>query len=96
MSYRLIVHCTVYYDYDNSSVLLSDNICTLPYIEFYLFSTYIAIHRKQPSKSILLADYLLDNSKSHDIVIMHLGNNIFVARDCLRYNLYETLNTKEN
>ena len=72
MSYRLIVHSTVYCDYDNSSILLSDNICTLSSIEFYLSSTYITIHRKQPSKSILLADYFLDNSMTHDIVFIHM------------------------
>ena len=27
------------------------------------------MYRKQPSKSILLADYLSDNSKLHDIVV---------------------------
>lgn len=69
MRYRLIDNLSVYCGYDNSSVLLSDNICTLSNIEFYLCSTYIAIHRKQPSKSILLADYLSDNSKLHDIVV---------------------------
>lgn len=74
MSYRLIVHCTVYCDYNNSSILLSDNICTLPCIEFYFFSTYIAIHRKQPYKRIRLPDYLLDNSMLHDIVVMHMVN----------------------
>ena len=74
MSYRLIVHSTVYCGYDNSSVLLSDNICTLSIIEFYLFSTYITIHRKQPYKRIRMSDYLLDNSMPHDIVVMHMVN----------------------
>ena len=44
MSCRLTVHCTVYCDYDNSSVLLNDNICTLPSIEFYLSSIYILLY----------------------------------------------------
>lgn len=87
MSYRLILHCSVYCDYDNSSVLLSDNICTLSIIEFYLFSTYITIYRKQPSKRIRIADYLLDNSKLHDIVVMHLVNNIFVGKRLLLKSL---------
>lgn len=87
MSYRLILHCSVYCDYDNSSVLLSDNICTLSIIEFYPFSTYITIHRKQPSKRIRIADYLLDNSKLHDIVVMHLVNNIFVGKRLLLKSL---------
>ena len=65
----LIPYYGVYYDYDNSSVLLSDNICTLSIIDFYIFSTYIAIHRKQPYKRIRLSDYLLGNSKLHDIVV---------------------------
>lgn len=77
MSYRLIVHSTVYYDYDNSSVLLNDNICTLSNFEFYLFSKYITILKKQPSKRIRLADYLSDNSMPHDIVVIHMVNNIF-------------------
>ena len=72
MSYRLIVHCTVYYGYDNSSILLSDNICTLSSIDFYIFSIYITTYRKQPSKSILLADYLSNNSMIHDIVFIHM------------------------
>lgn len=75
--YRLIPHCGVYYDYDNSSVLLSNNFCTLPSIDFYIFSTHITAYRKQPYKSILLSDYLLDNSKPHDLAVQHLGNNIF-------------------
>ena len=69
MSYRLIVHSTVYCGYDNSSVLLSDNICTLPSIDFCIFSTYIAIHRKQPYKRIRMSDYLSDNSKPYDITV---------------------------
>lgn len=79
MSYRLILHCSVYCDYDNSSVLLSDKLCTLPCFEFYLFSIYIAVHKKQPYKRIRLSDYLLDNSMSHDLAIMHMVNNIFVG-----------------
>ena len=75
ISCRLIVHSTVYYDYDNSSILLSDNICTLSSFEFYLFFKYITILKKQPSKSILLADYLSDSSVPHDIVVMHTVNN---------------------
>ena len=75
ISYRLIVHSTVYYDYDNSSILLSDNICTLSIFEFYLFFKYITILKKQPSKRIRLADYLSDSSMLHDIVVMHMVNN---------------------
>lgn len=69
MRYRLIPNLGVYSDYDNSSILLSNNICTLPTIDFYIYSTYISIHRKQPYKSILMSDYLSDNSKLHDIVV---------------------------
>ena len=69
MRYRLIDYQSVYCGYDNSSVLLSDNICTLSSIEFYLFSTCIAIHKKQPYKRIRMSDYLSDNSKLHDIVV---------------------------
>ena len=72
MGYRLIAHCAVYCDYDNSSILLSDNICTLSSIDFYIFFNYITIIKKQPSKSILLADYLSDNSMTHDIVFIHM------------------------
>ena len=91
MSYRLIDYQSVYYDYDNSSVLLSDNICTLSSIDFYIFCNYITIIAKQSYKRIRLSDYLLDNSKLHDIVVMHLGNNIFIGKRLLKYNLYETL-----
>lgn len=73
--YRLIPNLGVYCDYDNSSILLSDNICTLSIFEFCLFSKYITILRKQPSKRIRLADYLSDNSMPHDIVVMHMVNN---------------------
>ena len=75
MRCRLIAHCAVYYDYDNSSILLSDNICTLSSIEFYLSSICITTYRKQPSKRIRLADYLSDNSMPHDIVVVHMVNN---------------------
>ena len=75
MGYRLIAHCAVYYDYDNSSILLSDNICTLSSFEFYLFSKYITILKKQPSKRIRLADYLSDSSVLYDITVMHTVNN---------------------
>ena len=74
MRYRLIDYQSVYCGYDNSSVLLSDNLCTLSIIEFCLFSTYITIHRKQPYKRIRMSDYLLDNSMPHDIVVMHMVN----------------------
>lgn len=77
MRYRLIDNLSVYCGYDNSSVLLSDKPCTLSFIEFYLFSTYIAIHRKQPCKRIRMPDYLSNNSKLYDITVQHLGNNIF-------------------
>ena len=75
MSCRLIAHCAVYCDYDNSSILLSDNICTLSSFEFYLFSKYITILKKQPCKSILMPDYLSDSSMLHDIVVVHMVNN---------------------
>ena len=75
ISYRLIVHSTVYYDYDNSSILLSNNICTLSIFDFYIFFKYITILKKQPYKSILLSDYLSDSSVPHDIVVMHTVNN---------------------
>ena len=75
MSCRLIAHCAVYCDYDNSSILLSDNICTLSSIEFYLFCNYITIITKQPSKRIRLADYLSDSSVLYDITVMHTVNN---------------------
>ena len=75
MGYRLIPNLGVYCDYDNSSILLSDNICTLSSIEFYIFSIYVTIHRKQPYKSILLSDYLSDSSMPHDIVVFHMVNN---------------------
>lgn len=88
ISYRLIVHSTVYYDYDNSSILLSDNICTLSSFEFYLFSKYITILRKQPSKRIRLADYLSDSSMSHGIAIMHMVNNWYWT--VFRYSSNET------
>ena len=86
--YRLIVHSTVYCDYDNSSILLSDNICTLSSFEFYLFSKYITILRKQPYKSILMPDYLSDSSMLHDIVVMHTVNNWYWT--VLRYSSNET------
>ena len=82
MSYRLIPNIGVYCDYDNSSVLLSNSICTLPSIEFCLFFAYITIRKKQPYKRIRLPDYFSDNSKLHDIVVYHLGNNIFMVCDC--------------
>ena len=75
MGYRLIAHCAVYCDYDNSSILLSDNICTLSSFDFYIFFKYITILKKQPSKRIRLTDYLSDSSMSHDIAIMHMVNN---------------------
>ena len=75
MSCRLIAHCAVYCDYDNSSILLSDNICTLSSFEFYLFSKYITIIKKQPSRRIRLTDYLTDRSMLHDIIVVHMINN---------------------
>nr|DAX01487.1 MAG TPA: hypothetical protein [Bacteriophage sp.] len=38
-------------------------------IEFYLSSTYISIHRKQPYKRIRMSDYLSNNSKLYDITV---------------------------
>lgn len=72
MGYRLIAHCAVYCDYDNSSILLSDNICTLSSIDFYIFFNYITIIKKQPYKRIRMSDYLSDNSMTHDIVFIHM------------------------
>ena len=89
MGYRLIAHCAVYCDYDNSSILLSDNICTLSSFEFYLFSKYITILRKQPCKSILMPDYLSDSSMLHDIVVMHMVNNVGIEL-FVRYSSNET------
>ena len=75
MGYRLVPNLGVYCDYDNSSILLSDNICTLSSFEFYLSSICITTYKKQPSKRIRLADYLSDSSMLHDIVVMHTVNN---------------------
>lgn len=67
--YRLIPNLGVYYCYDNSSALLNDKSCTLSYIDFYIFITYITAHERQPYKSILMSDNLQDSSKPHDIVV---------------------------
>lgn len=78
--YRLIPNLGVYYCYDNSSALLNDKSCALSYIDFYIFITYIAVHERQPYKSILMSDNLQDNPKPHDIVVLHLGSTCVVAR----------------
>lgn len=67
--YRLIPNLGVYYCYDNSSALLNDKSCTLSYIDFYIFITYITAHKRQPYTSILMPDDLQDSSKPHDIVV---------------------------
>ena len=77
VSYRLIPNLGVYFDYDNSSALYSNNHCTLPHFDFYIFWIYITIHSKQPYKSILMSDYLLGNSKICGIIFWHLGNNMW-------------------
>lgn len=68
-SYRLIPNLGVYCDYDNSSILLNDNSCTLSSIGFYTFKIHIAMYFKQPCKRIRMPDYFFNNSKLHNLVV---------------------------